>query len=215
MRQNEPGRPARVIARGVEATVKWFNRSKGFGFVQLADGSQDAFLHISVVDRTGQDVSDGSKLVCDLSEGPRGPQVAEIHRIEAGPPMERPAGGGFGAERGFGGGGGERSGGGYAAPRGGFSRERGGMGGGGGGGGMSAGGAAASGPAMTIEGKVKFFNTEKGFGFVTPDDGSKDVFVHVRALQRSGLAGLEPEQRVRMRARMGQKGPMAESVELI
>jgi len=177
-----------LIARGVEATVKWFNRSKGFGFVQMADGSQDAFLHISVVDRTGQDVSDGAKLVCDLSEGPRGPQVAEIHRIEPGQPMERS--GGFGG------------------PRGGFSRERSGPGGGGGGGG-------ASGPAMTIEGKVKFFNNEKGFGFVTPDDGSKDVFVHVRALQRSGLVGLEPEQRVRLRARMGQKGPMAESVELM
>jgi CspA family cold shock protein len=112
--------------------------------------------------------------------------------------MERPAGGGYG--------GGER--GGYGGQRGGFSRERGGPGGGGAGG-------AASGPAMTIEGKVKFFNNEKGFGFVTPDDGSKDVFVHVRALQRSGLAGLDPEQRVRLRARMGQKGPMAESVELI
>lgn len=45
-------------------------------------------------------------------------------------------------------------------------------------------------------GRVKWFNRRKGFGFIAPDSGPRDVFVHVSALQRMGLAALEPEQRV-------------------
>ena len=66
-----------------------------------------------------------------------------------------------------------------------------------------------------LEGTVKFFNAEKGFGFVIPDDGSKDVFVSARTLQRIGLATLESNQRVRLSIRHGQKGPMAEHVEVL
>ena len=64
-------------------------------------------------------------------------------------------------------------------------------------------------------GTVKFFNAEKGFGFVTPDDGGKDVYVASRALQKAGLPSLNSEQRVRLTVRMGQKGPMAEAVQLL
>jgi CspA family cold shock protein len=48
---------------------------------------------------------------------------------------------------------------------------------------------------MTI-GTVKWFNATKGFGFIQPEDGSKDVFVHISAVERSGLAGLQEGQRV-------------------
>ncbi|XKG61967.1 cold-shock protein [Caenispirillum salinarum] len=64
------------------------------------------------------------------------------------------------------------------------------------------------------EGTVKFFNAEKGFGFVTPDDGSRDIFVHIRAVERSGLAGLNEGQRVKLSISQGQKGPQAERIEL-
>lgn len=66
-----------------------------------------------------------------------------------------------------------------------------------------------------IEGTVKFFNTEKGFGFVTPDDASRDIFVHMKALEKSGLGVLEAAQRVRLNVTDGEKGPLAEGVELI
>jgi cold shock protein len=46
-------------------------------------------------------------------------------------------------------------------------------------------------------GTVKFFNTQKGFGFIQPDDGSKDVFVHVSALERAGMSMLSEGQKVR------------------
>jgi len=61
---------------------------------------------------------------------------------------------------------------------------------------------------------VKWFNVTKGFGFIAPDSGGKDVFVHVKAVERSGLSGLSDGERVRITVRQGQKGPEAERVEL-
>ena len=55
-------------------------------------------------------------------------------------------------------------------------------------------------------GTVKFFNTTKGFGFIRPDDGSKDVFVHISAVQRSGLGTLSENQKVSFEIQQGQNG---------
>lgn len=156
-----------ITHRDVKAVVKWFNATKGFGFVQLSEGAPDAFLHISVVERSGsRELFEGTTIVCDLMQGRKGLQVAEIHSVEA---TATPPGGDAGPE----------------------------------------------GATETVEGTVKFFNVEKGFGFVIPDNGGKDVFVSGRTLERFGLPALQPNQRVRLQTRMGQKGPMAEHVELI
>lgn len=67
-----------------------------------------------------------------------------------------------------------------------------------------------------VEGTVKWFNETKGFGFIQPDRGGKDIFVHINALQRSsGLSTLADGQRVRIMVRQGNKGPEAASVTLI
>jgi cold shock protein len=60
-----------------------------------------------------------------------------------------------------------------------------------------------------IQGTVKWFNGTKGFGFITPDDGSKDLFVHYSEIQASGFANLDEGDRVEMTREQGQKGPQA------
>jgi len=161
---------------GVTALVKWYNPIKGFGFVQPEDGSPDAFLHASLVTQTGHDeLPEGTAVVCDIAQGPRGAQVAAILSVE--PPTEPVL---------------------RARPQ-----------------GRPAGAGLAAGETGVAEGVVKFFNHEKGFGFMIPDDGGKDVFISARTLSRAGIESLEAQQRVRVVTRSGQKGPMAESVELL
>jgi CspA family cold shock protein len=70
-------------------------------------------------------------------------------------------------------------------------------------------------PTEECLGTVKWYNAEKGFGFVAQDRGGKDVFVHATTLDRGGLVGLEEGQRVRMQIGQGQKGPEARSIELL
>ena len=63
-----------------------------------------------------------------------------------------------------------------------------------------------------MTGLVKWFNAEKGFGFISPTDGSKDVFVHFSAIQNQGFKTLEEGQRVEFSIENGQKGPAAANV---
>jgi CspA family cold shock protein len=65
------------------------------------------------------------------------------------------------------------------------------------------------------QGTVKWFNAEKGFGFIAPDGGAADVFVHWTAIQSEGYKSLEENQRVEFEVGTGQKGPQAENVHAI
>src|SRR5580704_3033768 len=63
----------------VRTRLKWFNATKGFGFVSPTDGAPDAFLHVSVLHRAGlQEIGDQAELVCEIGQGPKGPQVMRI-----------------------------------------------------------------------------------------------------------------------------------------
>jgi CspA family cold shock protein len=159
-------------------TVKWFNTSKGFGFIQPDDGGQDVFVHVSAVERAGlMGLNEGDQVSYELEQDRRSGKTSAgaLLVLSAGAPAprreerggydDRPARGPA-PSRGFGG---ERSGGSSYS------------GGGGGGGG---GGAPGS-------GTVKWFNTSKGFGFIQPQDGGEDVFVHISAVERAGLNGLQ------------------------
>ena len=169
--------------------IKWFNGTKGYGFVTLDNGS-DAFCHASVLQAAGhQELQPGVSIVCDLADSQRGMQVVAIHSVDMST-AEAPSRGG--------GGGGPR--------RDGF----------GGGGRFGGGGYRDSGPAGPMtEGKIKFFNDQKGFGFVMPDSGSGDIYLHASALRRSGVQAVEPDQRIRFSTRQGNKGVEVDRVELI
>ena len=65
---------------------------------------------------------------------------------------------------------------------------------------------------MRTTGKVTWFNDAKGFGFITPDNGSKDCFVHYRAIQGSGFKTLAEGDAVEFEIVQGEKGPAAEGV---
>jgi cold shock protein len=65
------------------------------------------------------------------------------------------------------------------------------------------------------QGTVKWFNSEKGFGFITPDSGDSDVFVHYSEIQANGFRTLEENQRVEFEVGQGAKGPQATGVNLV
>ena len=154
--------------RTVEAKVKWFNASKGFGFVTMADGSQDAFLPMAILRRAGyEDVREGASITCEVSAGAKGPLVTNVLNIDNSTAVEP------GAER---------------------RPQR---------------------PATVMEGAVKWFEPEKGYGFISPDGGGKDVFIHITALRRSGITALGPGQRVRVDVVDGKKGLEADRIALI
>jgi CspA family cold shock protein len=159
--------PTEITRLGATATVKWFNPAKGFGFVAPTDESPDAFLHVSVVQRAGlRTLRQGATIICDLTSGPRGPQVSAIYHVDDSTVQDD-------------------------LPK------------------------ANSGEESVIDGEVKFFAVNKGYGFGTPPDGSADVFVGISALQRSNLDRLEPGQQIRMYVRPGDKGPTAVRVKIL
>lgn len=172
-----------------DATVKWFNPDKGFGFVALSDGSGDAFLHANTLNQAGFNaVSPGATMRVRIGQGQKGRQVSQVMSIdESTATPTRAAPRGPGAERGPGGPGGPGG-----APR------RG----------------PPTGPSVPMQGTVKWYNATKGFGFVAPLEGGKDVFVHASALQRAGIMQLAEGQTIWMDVVQGAKGPEASSIRV-
>ena len=180
--RSRPGFGGPAGAPGPETTVqvKWYNPEKGFGFVTQTNG-QDAFVHASALEALGlRGLNSGATLRCKLAPGGKGPQVAEI--IEVDDSTSTPEVGNRRPPRP------ERS----SGPRGGYHDED-----------------IDPSQLTDVGGTVKWFNPDKGFGFILPDDGGKDVFVHVSTLQKAGLQGLMPEQKVKMMVKEAPKGRAA------
>ena len=181
--------PAAATGPTVDAVVKWFKADKGYGFVELANGQGDAFLHANALHASGHEsVPAGAKLKVIVGAGAKGAQVTRVVEVDAAGIVERPPradspGGGAGG--GFGGGG--------PRPR-----------------------RAPPDPstAVSVSGRVKWFDDAKGFGFVASDDGGKDVFVHISVLGPSGISHLAEGQAVNMRVVDTPKGREAISLSI-
>ena len=65
-----------------------------------------------------------------------------------------------------------------------------------------------------MQGTVKFFNAAKGYGFITPDEGEKDIFVHISAVEQSGLGSLEEGQKITFEVEPDRKGKGPKAIEL-
>ncbi|HUK58990.1 MAG TPA: cold shock domain-containing protein [Stellaceae bacterium] len=174
-------------AARLSGKIKWFNRSKGFGFIVPEDGTSDIFLPLAVLERSGfSEAPDGASVTFEWVQGPKGRAATQVLELDASTAQPR-------APREGGGGGGGR-----------FRQQR-----------DDSYGNDGQGPAESLDGVVKWYDPARGFGFILPNDGGKDIFVHVTALRRSGIDGLEPGQPVRMMVTQARRGREASSIQLI
>jgi cold shock protein len=155
--------------------IKWFNRSKGFGFIIPNDGSGDVFLPLAVLERAGySEAPDGASITFAWTQGPKGRAATQIIDLDTSTAIAR-------------------------APRP-ARRDR---------------EEESPGPTESLDGVVKWYDAARGFGFILPNDGGKDVFVHVTALRRAGIEELQPGQAVRMQVVQARRGREATSIQLL
>ena len=216
-----------------EGTVRWFDAERGFGFLDRGDDAEDLFVHASEI--VGDDgprvLREGQTVEFEVGEGDRGPQARRV-RVTGDHAADAPVGvlgtvAWYEPTKGYG----------FIAPDAGrdqiFVHSSAIVGGGvisegqrvaflvvDGEKGPQADHLLPLGPEAArqasdgADGTVSWYDDEKGFGFVVPDSGGEDVFVHVKSLL-GGLTGLSEGDRVTYDVAAGERGPNARSVQLV
>lgn len=152
----------------IRLNLKWFNGSKGFGFVVPDDESFDAFIHITTLQQAGiNSIGEGAILSCTIFDGPKGKQVKEVTAvIDQGQINLMPS-------------------------------------------------PIAEDGTVAMGGIVKWYKPDKGFGFIIPDDGMKDIFIHKSLLDKLEIEQLEAGQRVKVTLKDVEKGREAVYIDVI
>ena len=152
----------------VKLNLKWFNGTKGFGFVVPEDESFDAFIHVTTLQQAGvHAIGEGATLLCTICDGPKGKQVKEsLEILSQGEVNLMPED-------------------------------------------------VAEDGTFSMGGIVKWYKTSDGFGFIIPDDGMKDIFIHKSLLDKLEIEELEAGQRVKVRLKVVDKGREAVDLEVI
>lgn len=161
-------------AVATEASLKWFNMPKGFGFVNPVDSEEtDAFLHITTLQEAGAPlIGEGARLMCEIEYGEKGAHVRKVSEVLEPGDIEDDK---------------------ISLPECGVSY----------------------GETQKMKGTVKWYKPEKGYGFIIPEDGRKDVFVHQSCVDSAGLETLESGQQVAMTFRTVPKGREVISFKVI
>jgi CspA family cold shock protein len=160
----------------VEASVKWYNPIKGYGFLTHEDSSEDILLHFSALDMAKcAYVKEGDRVVCEIAPGKQGLYVVRVIDVKMGSPEPRDLFSFYDSQR---------------APE-------------------------TLQNLEILKGTVKWYNPDKGFGFVIPDEGTQDIFVHFTIVRQTGAHSLQPGTRVLMKVAHSNRGPEALMVRML
>lgn len=176
--------PRAVASDGADGTVSWYDVDKGFGFATPDIGGDDVFVHVRALPAGLTGLTEGDRISYDIAANEKGPQARNVQLVRG--TTQRGA---------------------TAAPdRGRPERgrpER----------GRPERPSASAGPVRGGEGVVARYDADRGFGFITPDAGGADLFVHVSVVR--GADVLLAGDRVRFTVRQSDRGPQADRVELV
>ena len=167
---------------GADGTVLWYDADKGFGFITPDSGGENVFVHARALTGTLTELFEDDRVTYDVVAAEKGPQARDVRTVRGAGRHGRAEAPARGRASG--------------TPRSGGARET-----------RTPGGRSGRGS----EGVVARYDADRGFGFISPDDGGPDLFVHVSVLQGGDM--LEAGDRVRYAVRQSDRGPQADRVE--
>lgn len=163
-------------SKTVEASVKWYNPEKGYGFLTCPDESGDIMVHFSVLDAIGcAYIKVGDRVICEIASGNSGMQAVRVIEVKFGSPEPRSFSGFLLSQ---------------VTP---FDPN----------------------DLEEVEGIIKWYNPDKGYGFICPDDGRREIFLHTSVLRAAGYKFLNPGIRVLAKVSTSERGQEARVIRVL
>lgn len=170
-------------AKHIEASVKWYNPLKGYGFLSLGSNLAEVMIHFSALDKIGCPyIKVGDRVVCDLGCGNLGLYVSRVIEVKFSSPEPRSLAHFIESH----------------------SRLK-----------HRALGVDNIENLKEAEGVIKWYNPDKGYGFISPQDGTKEIFLHFSVLRTVGYKTIMPGTRVLAKFSSSERGPEAHTLRVL